>query len=84
MVTFFRAPLLQGSGFGTAVPVWSWDWMTVASIWVKSFPCVAEKGLSRTAEKRVAICADIRSEFSEAGLGFCLGSLPPSSNVTEN
>lgn len=82
--TFSTAPLSQSSGFGTAVPVWSWGWMTLASIWVKSFWCVAEKGLSRTAEKRVDICADIRSEVSEAGLGFCLGSLPPSSNVTEN
>lgn len=81
---FSRAPLLESSGFGTAVPVWSWGWMTVVSIWVKSFWCVAEKGLLRTAEKRVGICADIRSEVSEAGLGFCLGSLPPSFNVTEN
>lgn len=58
--------------------------MTVASVQVKSFWCVAEKGLSRTAWKRVDICADRRSEVSEAGLGFCLGSLPPSFNVTEN
>lgn len=81
---FPRAPLLQSSGFGTTEPVWSWGWMTVASIQVKSFWCVAEKGLSRTAQKGVDICADIRSEVSEAGLRFCLGSLPPTFNVTEN
>lgn len=56
----------------------------VALIWVKSFWRVGGKGLSRTGERRGAVCADVRSEVSEAGLGFCLGSLPPSFSVTEN
>lgn len=55
-----------------------------ALVWVKSFWRVGEKGLSRTGEERVDVYADVRSEICEAGLGFCLGSLPPSFSVTEN
>lgn len=58
--------------------------MLVALVWVKSFWRVGEKGLSRTGEERGDVCADIRSKVGEAGLPFCLGSLPPSFSVTEN
>lgn len=58
--------------------------MLVAFIWVKSFWRLGEKGLSRTGEEQVDVYVDVRSEVGEAGLGFCLGSLPPSFGVTEN
>lgn len=56
----------------------------MALIWVKSFWRVGEKGLLRTGEQQVDVHADVGSEVAEAGLGLCLGSLPPSFSVTEN